>query len=42
MRVRGALVLVLILLLLFTPTVVTSFVAGMASEAKHTMCGTAR
>jgi hypothetical protein len=42
MRVRGALVLVLILLLLFTPTLVTGFFVGVASEAKQTMCGTAR
>lgn len=42
MRVRGALVLVLILLLLVTPTLVTSFVAGVAGEAKQTVCGVVR
>ena len=42
MRVRAVLLLVLVLLLLFTPRAVTSFVAGMSTEAKNTVCGTGR
>jgi hypothetical protein len=42
MRFRAAVILVLVVLLLFVPKVAISFVSGMTTEAKNTVCGTTR
>jgi hypothetical protein len=42
MRFRTAVILVLVVLLLFAPRIAIGFVSGMTTEAKNTVCGTAR